>query len=282
MPTLPPDLRVLVRGWLDGNVVLVHGRCPALVDTGYHTGAPVLLDWLAAEGHTPGTLDRIVLTHVHSDHAGGVAALQAAAGGPLPVFAHADARALTDPWDARMLWLAGTGQEMPVFSPCEMLVPGTVVQMGDADWAVLDAPGHAVGGVALFREDDRVLISGDALWQDGFGMLNTWLHGPEVFPAAARALDTIASVEPTVVIPGHGPPFTDVRAALERARGRLAALEADPERNLRQVLRAGQAFSRLAHPEWSLEEQLACADALARTWGFDPALARAAFRAGHG
>ena len=74
MPPLPRDLRVLVRGWLDGNVVLVHGSSPALVDTGYHTGVPALLDWLASEGHTPGTLDRIVLTHVHSDHAGGVAA----------------------------------------------------------------------------------------------------------------------------------------------------------------------------------------------------------------
>lgn len=282
MPDLPPDIRVLVRGWLDGNVVLVDGSPPVLVDSGYHTGAPALLAWMAEAGVRPGDLGAIALTHVHSDHAGGVAAVQAAAGGGLPVYAHADARALLDPWDPLLLWLTGTGQEMPVFAATHELVPGRSVTIGDGDWRILDTPGHAVGGVAFFRDRDGVLISGDALWQDGFGMLNTWLHGPGVFDGAARALDAIEAVGPRLVIPGHGAPFTDVAGALFNARGRLAALQADPARNLRQVLRAGYAFATLAHPDWTPARHLQGAEELARTWGFDPALARAAFAAHSG
>jgi glyoxylase-like metal-dependent hydrolase (beta-lactamase superfamily II) len=282
MRLLPPDLHVLVRGWLDGNVVLVHGSPPVLVDTGYHTGATALQAWLAEAGVRPGDLGAIALTHVHSDHAGGVAALQGAAGGRLPVYAHADARALLDPWDPLLLWLTGTGQEMPVFAATHDLEPGRTVRIGDGDWRVLPTPGHAVGGVAFLREHDGVLISGDALWEDGFGMLNTWLHGPGVFEEAARALDTIEDAAPRLVIPGHGAPFTDVSEALANARGRLAALRADPERNLRQVLRAGHAFTRLAHPDWGPARRLQGAEDLARTWGFDPEVARAAFAAHSG
>ncbi len=281
MSLLPPDVSVLVRGWLDGNVVLLRGPAPVLVDTGYHTGVAELLAWLCdVGGISPADLAAIVLTHVHSDHAGGVAALQAAAGGGLPVLAHPDARALTDPWDPLRLWLTGTGQELPLFSTTADLVVGGTLHLAGSGWRVLDTPGHATGGVSLLRESDRLLISGDALWERGFGMLNTWVDGPGVFDRAEQALDTIEAAAPRVVIPGHGPPFSDVAGALATARARLASLRSDPDRNLRQALRAGIAFSRLAHPDWSVDEHLAQADALASTWGFDPALARAAFAAG--
>ena len=79
---------VLVRGWLDGNVVRIGHD---LVDTGYHTGIDELRAWLV------GPVERIFLTHVHSDHAGGVAAFQDEA----VVYAHPDARAIVDPVDAR-------------------------------------------------------------------------------------------------------------------------------------------------------------------------------------
>jgi hypothetical protein len=48
-------------------------------------------------------------------------------------------------------------------------------------------------------------------------------------------LDAIARLPVRVVIPGHGAPFTDVDAALARARLRLAGFQADPARHARHA-----------------------------------------------
>src|SRR5207237_217473 len=74
---LPPTLRVFERGWLSSNNVLFLGREEtALVDSGYATHAE---QTVALVTHALGgrTLDRLVNTHLHSDHCGGNAALQA-------------------------------------------------------------------------------------------------------------------------------------------------------------------------------------------------------------
>jgi len=219
--TLPNHVRVLVRGWLHGNVVALPGDRPTLVDSGYHTGADETLAF--ARSQLGPRLHQVVLTHVHSDHAGGVAEIVAQAGGSLAVAAHADARDLVDRWDERGLWLGVTGQHLPRFEITETL--GDQVVAGDRPWRVIQVPGHATGGVALFDPRDGVLISGDALWEDGFGAVNPWLDGEERFALAALALDRIEAVAPRWVVPGHGEPFTDVVAALQRARSRLAYMD---------------------------------------------------------
>jgi glyoxylase-like metal-dependent hydrolase (beta-lactamase superfamily II) len=231
---VPPDIAVLVRGWLHGNVVRV-GR--TVVDSGYHTGAGALLDFA-------GDCDRVVLTHAHSDHAGGVARLVEHF--ECRVWAHADVAGLCEQWDRRELWLEGTGQELPRFSVDEVL--GSTVELGDEAWRVVDTPGHAVGGVSFFRERDGVLISGDALWEDGFGLLNTWYDPPGVFERTEQALDNLAALEVAVVVPGHGEPFTAFEDALDRARGRLRYLRANPERHRAQVVRNLLGFWALAAP----------------------------------
>jgi hypothetical protein len=51
-------------------------------------------------------------------------------------------------------------------------------------------------------------------------------------------LELIATLAPRLVLRGHGAPFSDVDAALDRARRRLAALSSNAERNARQVAKA--------------------------------------------
>jgi glyoxylase-like metal-dependent hydrolase (beta-lactamase superfamily II) len=248
--TVPPDITVLVRGWLHGNSVLVSGEHRALIDTGYHTGTDALLDFVGDP------IDDVVLTHVHSDHAGGVAALA-----PARVFAHADAAALTDPWNPVGLWLDGTGQELPQFGVTDIIAPGSPLLMGDREWLPIDTPGHATGGLCFLS--DGVLVTGDALWEDGFGMLNPWVDGPGVFDRAQLALDNLAGVDAALVIPGHGPPFSDFAGALERANGRLHHLRAHPDRLHAQMIRNGLGFYRLMHPD-ATDQELAAKEAQLR------------------
>ena len=86
-----------------------------------------------------------------------------------------------------------------------------------ADFAVLDTPGHSAGHIALWRERGRVLILGDVLF--GCHPLTglTGLHEPPGFftPDPARNREsarTLASLEPELVLFGHGPPLRDARA----------------------------------------------------------------------
>ena len=61
-------------------------------------------------------------------------------------------------------------------------------------------------------------------------------------PAARATLDMLSELDISVVIPGHGVPFTDVAAAIARARRRLEAYEADSLRVARHVLKVNFAF----------------------------------------
>jgi glyoxylase-like metal-dependent hydrolase (beta-lactamase superfamily II) len=225
------DLQVLVRGWLHGNVTLLPD---AVIDTGYFTGVAEI----AREGGT------VLLTHAHSDHAGGVAKI----GGD--VWASAKVKAMTTPWDPRALWLTFTGQQMPAFTVDHVL--GDSVTAGGRDWRVIETGGHATGGVSFF--DGDVLVTGDALWEDGFGIIDPWIDGNSVFDDAKEALDRLAELRPSVVIPGHGKPFADHAGAVERAQGRLAYLRQRPDRLKAQILRNFVGFFRLMYPDTSPEE----------------------------
>src|SRR5258708_32857142 len=76
-PDLPPSIRVIVRGWLNCNLVVM--RAPGenvLVDSGYCTHREQTLERLASrEGLDREPLERLVNTHCHSDHMGGNAAI---------------------------------------------------------------------------------------------------------------------------------------------------------------------------------------------------------------
>jgi glyoxylase-like metal-dependent hydrolase (beta-lactamase superfamily II) len=92
----------------------------------------------------------------------------------------------------------------------------------------------------------RVLISGDALWENGFGVVFPQLFGRDTALAETRAtLETIARLEVDTVIPGHGRPFGGVGAALERAFYRLEGYEEDITRLARHCAKVMLSFSLL-------------------------------------
>jgi len=82
-----------------------------------------------------------------------------------------------------------------------------------------------------------VLISADALWEQGFGVVFPEIDGVPGFDDVAHTLDLIERLAPRIVIPGHGAPFTDVAGALARARSRLVGFVAQPERHARHAVK---------------------------------------------
>jgi glyoxylase-like metal-dependent hydrolase (beta-lactamase superfamily II) len=241
---LPPDITVLQRGWLSSNNVLLQGpQATALIDSGYCTHAPQTLALVrAALGGR--ALDVLVNTHLHSDHCGGNAALQAAWPALQTHIPPGLARHVRD-WDPQALTYAPTGQSCPPFRYEAVLRPGTALPLGGRLWQVHAAPGHDTHSVILFEPQQRILVSADALWERGFGVVFPELEGEAAFAEVGQTLDLIASLAPAIVIPGHGAVFTDVAGALVRARERLDSFVAQPARHIRHAVRVLLKFKLL-------------------------------------
>jgi glyoxylase-like metal-dependent hydrolase (beta-lactamase superfamily II) len=253
---LPATMTVLERGWLSSNnIVFDDGDAVSIVDTGYASRAAqtlALVDRL--RGGRP--LTRIVNTHLHSDHVGGNATLQARfADAGCTIAMPKGLAAAVAAWDVDALTYAPTGQRCDRFMYDALLDDGDVLQLGGLRWDVLAAPGHDPHMVMLFNVEHRILISADALWENGFGAIFPEIEGESGFVEQRAALALIERHAPRVVIPGHGAPFTDLAGALAGAHARLAALSADPARNARQVARVLIKF-------WLLDQQRVPLDAL--------------------
>jgi len=230
---LPAGVVVLERGWLSSNNVLLHGEPDEgalLVDSGHclHAAQTLALVTQALAGEP---LARIVNTHLHSDHCGGNATLQRALGAAITV-PRASWRTV-QAWDEDALSYRATGQRCERFSAQSSLAPGEVLQVGGRRWQALAAPGHDPQSLMLFDERDGVLVSADALWENGFGVVFPELDGVDAFDEVAAVLDLIERLPVRWVLPGHGAPFDDVAGALSRARSRLACFRADPLRHAR-------------------------------------------------
>ncbi len=229
-PLLPAGVLVLERGWLSSNNVLLSGpdQC-ALVDSGYCTHAPQTLA-LVEQALAGRSLDVLANTHLHSDHCGGNVALQGAYPAVQTHIPPGHAPYVAD-WDPHTLSYAPTGQECPAFRLDQTLPVGGEVALGAQRWQVHAAPGHDPHSVILFEPASRTLISADALWQRGFGVVFPELDGESGFDEVAATLDQIESLQPRVVVPGHGSVFTDVAEALAFARQRLNAFVRNPQRH---------------------------------------------------
>jgi len=230
---LPAGVVVLERGWLSSNNVLLHGgpdEGALLIDSGHclHAAQTLALVTQALAG-VP--LARIVNTHLHSDHCGGNASLQRALGAEITV-PRASWRTV-QAWDEDALSYRATGQRCERFGAQSSLAPGEALQVGGRRWQALAAPGHDPQSLMLFDDRDGVLVSADALWENGFGVVFPELDGVDAFDEVAAVLDLIERLPVRVVLPGHGTPFDDVAGALSRARSRLAGFRADPLRHAR-------------------------------------------------
>jgi glyoxylase-like metal-dependent hydrolase (beta-lactamase superfamily II) len=242
---LPPQLQVFVRDWLSANNILLRSRDGhVLVDTGYSQHAPLTLSLLATHrGIADEPLARIVNTHCHSDHMGGNAAL--AERYQCPIAIPEGECPLIERWDTKELLLDYADQTADRFRPDDALFPSMKYVWGDLEWRAIAAPGHDMAALVFYNPEHRILISGDALWQYGFG----FVMPPQIDGAALRAtratIEMLASLDVRLVIPGHGEPFTDISRALDRAMQRVVAFEADPLRMARHAMKVVFTFKLL-------------------------------------
>jgi glyoxylase-like metal-dependent hydrolase (beta-lactamase superfamily II) len=218
------------------------GQPWVLVDAGLAMGAATILRVAAERFGVDSRPAAVVLTHGHFDHVGALAALLAM--WDVPVYAHT----------AEFPFLTGAADYPPpdptvgggVLGRHWPLAPDEGIDLGDRvlplpanhdvpgmpGWQWIHTPGHAPGHVSLFREEDRVLLAGDAIvttrQESAYApfALRRELTGPPAYftidwERAERSVMTLASLKPAVLATGHGEPMTqpslpDDLAALAR------------------------------------------------------------------
>jgi glyoxylase-like metal-dependent hydrolase (beta-lactamase superfamily II) len=149
-------------------------------------------------------VERILVTHGHVDHAGGVAELAERLSVPVE-----------GPHQEDRFWIDGMRQQAQMFGlpdarpyvPDRWLTQGDTVRFGRVEMRVLQCPGHTPGHVVFFDEAGRLAVVGDVLFRGSIGRTD--------FPKGDFAA-LIASIrqklwplgDDVAFISGHGPMST--------------------------------------------------------------------------
>lgn len=240
---LPANVRFIERDWLNANSIVL--RAPGsniLIDTGFMACVDDLLELLSHPDNLGAErLHRIINTHCHCDHMGGNAALRSAYQCRITV---PDGEAdVVRRWDRMALWLDFAHHRAERFHADDALAAGERFDGGGLEWQAMAAPGHDMAALVFYSAQEKLLISGDALWEHSFGLVLP--DTPDGLPAARATLEMIAGLEIRCVLPGHGALFHDIGGALQRAFGRIAWYEQDPARLASHALRAMFGFTLL-------------------------------------
>jgi glyoxylase-like metal-dependent hydrolase (beta-lactamase superfamily II) len=227
-----------------------------LVDCGIALGpededaCAALDEGLRACGSSVERVARLVVTHAHIDHFGLAGEVVRRSGGDLVMHRRTDLDLAKyaepdEAVDTRELMLADHGLYGPELTassrglcdwiprmpsigrPTVLLDGGETLVAADRTWEVVHTPGHSPGHVCLWSATDRLLCSGDHLLRVASPPV-TFERGFERDPMGSYldSLERVASLEPALVLPGHGPPFPDgARRAHAIARGKRRGLD---------------------------------------------------------
>jgi hydroxyacylglutathione hydrolase len=141
----------------------------------------------------------IIITHAHIDHIGGAQKLKAATGAP--VYMNSSDQELYDHIDMQAQWL---GVAPPAKTEIDVDArEGQSIQLGPAEFHVLDTPGHTQGSISLWIPAENKLVAGDTLFLDSIG--RTDLPGGNSRQILQSIHDKLLPLDDAVVvIPGHG------------------------------------------------------------------------------
>lgn len=171
-------------------------RVCAVVDPAY--GSAQILEYIRSQGYK---LEKILITHAHFDHIGGVNDLVTWPPDAIQLLMHPD---------GLMLWQAGGGStefgfayESPQLQPAS-IQHGEIIHLGNSGIRVLYTPGHAPGHVVFYIPENQIVLVGDLIFYHGVGRTDLPGGSAKVLIQSIRE-QILMLPDETILIPGHGP-----------------------------------------------------------------------------
>ncbi|HEY6581802.1 MAG TPA: MBL fold metallo-hydrolase [Rubrobacter sp.] len=145
----------------------------------------------------------IIVTHAHIDHVGAVVGLVDEYA--CPMLMHAEAEPMLEGLPTQAMMMGLRFGNVPTVD--RHVADEEVVEVGDLRFRSLYTPGHAPGHLAFYVEDERLVLSGDALFAGSVGRVDLPGGSMEVLMRSIEE-SLLTLPDETIVYPGHGPRTT--------------------------------------------------------------------------
>jgi hydroxyacylglutathione hydrolase len=146
------------------------------------------------------TIEKILLTHGHIDHAGGAAELREALGVQIEGPHKDDLFLLKDlPSSGAKFGMADSRSVVPE----RWLNDGDDVEFAGLKFTVLHAPGHSPGSVVLFNDENRFALMGDVLFQGSVGRTDFPYGSHDTLMTSIKE-KVLPLGDDVAFLPGHG------------------------------------------------------------------------------
>ncbi|MBN2599041.1 MAG: MBL fold metallo-hydrolase [Candidatus Thermoplasmatota archaeon] len=184
----------------DSNIYLLLGKVPTIIDTGTGFHSKEIIE-IIQKNIMITKIKQVVLTHEHYDHVGGVYDIISALQGNAKIYAHHEI--VTKLKEGKSTFAEMLGGKMPKITVDVALNDGDHLTLGDQQYEILLTPGHSIGSLCLYEQNQKVLFSGDTVFANGgFGRYD--FPGGD-FTALLRSIQCLATLDVNSLYPGHGP-----------------------------------------------------------------------------
>jgi glyoxylase-like metal-dependent hydrolase (beta-lactamase superfamily II) len=202
-------------GLMAGRVYLIEDADGlTIIDSSITPAGPKILQQLAAAGHQPQAVKRILITHAHPDHVGSLPFLQEKTG----------AQVMASALEAAVIEGKTAVPRRPTNPrPPETNYPGSPVNRILADGEVLEevmaglqvvlTAGHAPGHLSFWQPDKKVLVCGDVIFNIPRNMRLPFAMLTVDMAENIRSIGRLAALQPHILCFGHGKPLTQNTAA---------------------------------------------------------------------
>jgi hydroxyacylglutathione hydrolase len=188
------DVALIVGDGLCSNIFVIGKKEITLIDTGVGNRINPIFPQLAELGFKPADVKQVIITHTHHDHASGMFRLLDETSPK--IFVHKD----------DTMYVKESFGELLV-----EVEEGDTIEMELWPVKVYHTPGHTPGGMCLYNEENKILISGDTVFPDGY--YGRYDSDSGSLEAIIESLRRLTELDCEVMLPGHGSPvFSDANS----------------------------------------------------------------------